>query len=579
MAETSNKTQDRRTKRDRPERIDSGQPELVFAALGGLGEIGMNCYLYGTGPAHDRTWLMVDLGITFPEGDFEPGIDVILPDLRFIEDNKIKLAGLVLTHGHEDHIGALLELWPRLKCPVFGTPFTLSLLRAKQSEQGNRHKIAYRELPTSGPFQVGPFDLEFIAVSHSIPEPQALLIKTAEGKVLHTGDWKLDATPYLGVDTDSNRLKQLGDSGIDAIVCDSTNAMREGRSPSESDVSASLIELIGKAKKAVCVTIFASNVSRIKAVAAAAEATGRQLVVSGRAMHRMIAVAIETGHLPKSFKYHDQQHFSYLQPHQALLLCTGSQGEMRAAMARISEGQHPDIKLGHGDTIIFSSRTIPGNEKVVGRIQNKLVERGCELVTDNDALVHVTGHPRRDELRDMYGWVRPRIALPMHGEARHLAANAKLARECGVPQTIIARVGDVVKLAPGEAIIIDEVPTGRLFRDGNLLVGSDESPVRERRKLAHVGIAFVTVVTDLKGKVVADPDVVLDGIPLTDEGGVDMIDIALDAVEATVKSIPPKRRNDPALIEDAVSKAVRAAIDRAWGKRPIVKCIVTQVDG
>ncbi len=558
--------------------IDSGGPELVFCALGGLGEIGMNCYLYGTGPANDRTWLMVDLGITFPEGDFEPGVDVILPDLRFIEDEQIKLAGLVLTHGHEDHIGAVLELWPRLKCPVYATPFVVQLLKAKQSEQGHRAKIAFHETPTSGKFTIGPFDLEFIAVAHSIPEPQALLVTTPEGRVLHTGDWKIDRTPYLGVDTDQNRLQQLGDEGLDAILCDSTNAMRDGRSPSETDVSNSLTGIISRASRAVAVTIFASNVSRIKAIAAAAEACGRTLVISGRAMHRMIGVAIETGHLPRTFKYHDQQHFSYLEPQKALLLCTGSQGEGRAAMARIADNQHPDIKLGKGDMIVFSSRTIPGNEKVVGRIQNKLIELGCELVTDNDALVHVTGHPRRDELRDMYAWTRPKVAIPMHGEARHMAANAKLAREAGVPQVMVVRVGDVVKLAPGPAQIIDEVPTGRLFRDGDLLVGSDEAPVRERRKLAVVGIAFITVVVDGKGKPIADPDVVLDGIPQTDKDGIDMIDIALDAVEATLKSSPNSRKRDPDQIEESVSKAVRSALERAWGKRPIVKCIVTQIE-
>jgi ribonuclease J len=559
-------------------RIDSGQPELVFCAIGGLGEIGMNCYLYGTGPANDRTWLMVDLGITFPEGDFEPGVDVILPDLRFFDDQQIKLAGLVLTHGHEDHIGAVLELWPRLKCPVYATPFVTQLLKAKQNEQGNRSKVAFRETPPSGKFTVGPFDLEFIAVAHSIPEPQALLVTTPEGRVLHTGDWKIDQTPFLGVDTDRNRLQQLGDEGIDAILCDSTNAMREGRSPSESEVARSLTEIIGRATRAVAVTIFASNVSRIKAIAEAAEACGRTLVVSGRAMHRMIGVAIETGHLPKTFKYHDQQHFSYLEPQRALLLCTGSQGEGRAAMARIADGQHPDIKLGQGDMIVFSSRTIPGNEKVVGRIQNKLIERGCELVTDTDALVHVTGHPRRDELRDMYAWVRPRIAIPMHGEARHMAANAKLAREAGVPEVMVVRVGDVVKLAPGKGQIIDEIPTGRLFRDGDLLVGADDAPVRERRKLATVGIAFITVVTDAKGKLLAEPDVVLDGVPQTDKDGTDMIDIALDAVEATLKSTPPGRKRDADQVEESVAKSVRSAIERAWGKRPIVKCIVTQVE-
>ncbi len=562
-----------RQKRSAP----SGQSELVFAALGGLGEIGMNCYLYGTGVEGNRTWILVDCGITFPEGDFEPGVDVILPDLRFIEERRDSLAALVLTHGHEDHIGAILELWPRLKCPVYATPFVAALLRAKQSEQKSRFKIPFRDLPETGAVTIGPFEIEPISVAHSIPEPQALLIKTAEGKVLHTGDWKLDATPYLGVDTDHARLKSLGDAGIDAIICDSTNALRPGRSPSETDVSKRLIEVIGECKRAVAVTIFASNVSRIKAVADAAEATGRTLVVSGRAMHRMIAVAQETGHLPKSLQYKDHQHFSFISPEKVLLLCTGSQGEPRAAVARIADNQHPDIKLGSGDTIIFSSRTIPGNEKPVGRIQNRLTDLGVTLITDTDTLVHVTGHPRQDELRDMYAWVRPRIAIPMHGESRHMHANAKLAREAGIPEVMVVRNGDLVKIAPGAAQIIDEIHTGRLFRDGDLIVGGDDAPVRERRKLATVGIAFITVVLGPKGQLACDPDVILDGIPSADENGRDMIDVALDAVENTFKSLSPPRRKDPDLVEDAVAKSVRGAIEAAWGKRPIVKCVVSRV--
>ncbi len=579
-ADRDDRRNGRRDDRPKPRQkraASSGQSELVFCALGGLGEIGMNCYLYGTGPESRRTWILVDCGITFPEGDFEPGVDVILPDVRFIEERRNDLAGIVITHGHEDHIGALIELWPRLKAPVYTTPFVAALIRAKQSEQGSKFKIPFRELPEKGAISIGPFDVEPIAVAHSIPEPQALLISTAEGKVLHTGDWKLDATPFLGVDTDRARLAALGDGGIDAIVCDSTNALRTGRSPSESDVSKNLVDLIGTCKRAVAVTIFASNVSRIKAVAAAAEATGRTLVVSGRAMHRMIAVAQETGHLPKSLKYQDHQHFSFVAPEKVLLLCTGSQGEPRAAVARIAEGQHPDIKLGTGDTIIFSSRTIPGNEKPVGRIQNRLTDLGVALITDTDALVHVTGHPRVDELKDMYSWVRPRIAIPMHGESRHMHANARLARECGVPEVVIARCGDIVKIAPGPAQIIDEVPVGRLFRDGDLIVGGDESPVRERRKLAVVGIAFITVVLGPKGQLACDPDVILDGIPKVDHDGNDMIDVALDAVENTFKSLSPPRRKDPDLVEEAVAKSVRAAIENGWGKRPIVKCIVSRV--
>ena len=554
--------------------------ELVFLALGGLGEIGMNCYLYGTGPADKREWLMVDIGITFPEGEFDPGVDVILPDLRFIEDDHVNLTGIVITHAHEDHFGALIELWPRLKVPVYATPFTATLIKAKLAENGNRTKIPIKEIPVSSKFQIGAFDLEFVAVAHSVPEPQALMIKTAEGKVLHTGDWKIDPTPYGGnTDTDSARLKKLGLEGVDAIICDSTNAMREGRSPSETDVSKSLAVEIGKCSGAVAVTLFSSNVGRIQAIADAAKLNGRSLVVAGRALHRMIGVAIETGHLSKDFRSHDQDHFQHIAPEKALLLCTGSQGEPRAALARIADNEHPVVKLTARDTVIFSSRTIPGNEKTVGRIQNRLVERGIQIITDNDALVHVTGHPRREELREMYAWVKPKLAIPMHGEARHMAAHAALAKAAGVPQVMIVRNGEIVRLAPGEGAVIDEAPVGRLFRDGRLLVESTEGPVRDRRKLAQVGIAVVSLVLDTKGQIAADPDVVLDGIPETDVNGRDVLDLVLDAIDNTLRSVPPKRRLDQDKIEEMVKKAVRSTIDNAWGKRPIVKVMTAMVEG
>jgi ribonuclease J len=555
----------------------NGASELVYVALGGLGEIGMNCYAYGLGASDKRQWLMVDLGITFPEGDFEPGVDVILPDLRFIQENRDNLAGLVITHAHEDHFGAVIELWPRIKCPVYATPFAAALLKAKLAEYGGQTKIPIREIPIDTHFKVGNFDLEFISVAHSIPEPQALAIRTEHGLVLHTGDWKLDDHPLLGKPTASARLQQIGAEGVTAMICDSTNALREGRSPSETDVGNSIMKIVQGAKRRVAMTIFSSNVSRIQAAANAAQATGRQLVVAGRAMHRMIEVAIETGHLPKGFKYHDQEHIAYLEPAQTLVLCTGSQGEPRAALARIADNQHPHVKLGNGDLVIFSSRAIPGNEKPVGRIQNKLVELGCELVTDGDALVHVTGHPRRDELKEMYGWIKPGLAIPMHGEARHMAAHAKLARESGAAKTMIVRNGDVVRLAPGSAQIVDEIHTGRLFRDGRLLVDHEDGPVRERRKLATVGIAVVTLTLDGKGQVAAEPDLILDGVPYQDMRGTNMEDIALDAVEATLKSIPGKRRGDVDMVADAVRRSVRAAIDQAWGKKPIVKVMVARV--
>jgi len=565
--------------RNLSQRDKAGPNEFVFMALGGIGEIGMNCYLYGLGPESGRKWLMVDLGITFPEGENDPGVDVILPDLRFIEDERANLAGLVLTHGHEDHIGAVIEHWPRLKVPIYATPFTAALLRSKLAEYGRGLKLPINEVDLNARFDVGPFSLELISVAHSIPESNALAVRTPLGMALHTGDWKIDPTPVIGAPTDGGRLAALGAAGVTAMICDSTNALREGRSPSELDVARSLAAIIKGAKRRVAVTIFASNVARIKAVADATRSAGRHLVVAGRAMHRMIEVAIATGYLPKNFKYHDQDHFSYVEPSEVVLLCTGSQGEPRAAVARIAEDEHPDISLEKGDLVIFSSRTIPGNEREVGRIQNKLVDLGCELITDTDALVHVTGHPRREELKEMYGWVRPRIAIPMHGEPRHLAEHAKLAKAAGVGQVLDIRNGDMVRLAPTPAAVIDEAPVGRLFRDGRLLVPSREGPVRERRALAFAGIVIVGIALSGRGELLADPEVALDGVPTADITGRSMQDIVLDAVDGTLRSIPPNRRKDAGTVREALRRAVRSAVEDAWGKRPIAKIMLTQVQG
>ncbi len=551
--------------------------ELVFMALGGIGEIGMNCYLYGLGPADDRQWLMVDLGITFPEGENDPGVDVILPDLRFIEAERRSLAGLVLTHAHEDHFGAVVELWPRLKVPVYATPFTAELLRAKLVEYGRGAQMPIHEVALNSRFPVGPFDVELVSVAHSIPESNALAIRTPQGLVLHSGDWKFDPTPVIGAPTDTAKLAALAAEGVGAMVCDSTNAMREGRSPSERDVAQSLARIVKDAKRRVAVTIFASNVARLRAVADAARAAGRQLVVAGRAMHRIIQVAISTGYLPPGFKYLDQDQFRYLQAHEVLALCTGSQGEPRAALARIAADEHPDISLDKGDTVIFSSRTIPGNERAVGEIQNRLVDMGCELVTDGDALVHVTGHPRREELKEMYALVKPGIVVPMHGEARHLAEHAKLARAAGIKQVLSVRNGDIVRLAPGVAEVIDEAPVGRLFRDGHLLVPAEDGPVRERRALAFAGLVVVALARSGRDGIVPDPEIVLDGVPQQDAEGRPMFEIVRDAVEGTIASIPRDRRKDPELVREAVRRAVRAAVDDAWGKRPIVKVLLTRV--
>jgi ribonuclease J len=502
---------------------------------------------------------------------------VILPDLRFIEERKGDLAGLVLTHAHEDHIGAVIELWPRLKAPIYATPFTAGMLRSKLAEYGGKLQLPITVVPLDSRFKVGPFDVELVTLAHSIPEMSALAIRTPHGLVFHTGDWKLDATPVIGKPLDEGRLARLGDEGVHALVIDSTNAFREGSSPSERDVAKSLTEIIKSAKGRVAVTTFSSNVARIRAVGEAARAANRQLVVAGRALHRVIEVARETGYLPQGFRHHDQDQFGYLERREVVLLCTGSQGESRAALNRISEEEHPDISLAKGDLVIFSSRTIPGNEKAVGRIENNLSRIGCDLLTDSDALVHVSGHPRRDELRQMYRWMRPKVVVPMHGETRHLKAQAELAREMGVKTVFPLTDGEILRLAPDPAVI-DDAPVGRLFRDGRLLVPETDGPVRERRKLSIVGVVLVSLVLSRKGAVLADPQAVIDGVPAANAEGDDMLDIVLDAVDGTLRSIPPQNRKNPENVGESVRRAVRAAVNEAWGKKPICKVLVNVVD-
>jgi ribonuclease J len=551
--------------------------DLVFLALGGLGEIGMNCYLYGLGTPQGRRWLMVDLGITFP-GEAEPGVDVILPDVRFIEEERSALAGIVITHAHEDHIGAVLDLWPRLRAPIYATRFAAGMLRTKLNESGGGLKLPITEVELGARFTVEPFDLQLISMSHSIPEPSGVIIRTPLGNVFHTGDWKLDRAPYFAETTDEARIRALGEEGVQALICDSTNAFREGRSPSETEVAASLTRIIGNAKRRVAVTTFASNVARIRAVADAAKETNRHLVVVGRAMHRVIQVAIDTGHLPPDFRYLDQQQFGYLEPDEVLALCTGSQGEPFAALARVAEDQHPDVQLGHGDLVIFSSRTIPGNEKPVSRVQNNLALLGCDIITDADALVHVTGHPRREELKEMYAWLKPRVAIPMHGEPRHLREHLRLARAAGVPDAHMLRDGMMIRLAPEPAVIVDDAPVGRIYRDGSLLVPGDGGTVRERRKLAFVGSVSIALVLSQKGEVLCDPEAALQGLPLETREGRLMADIVLDAVDGTLRSIPQAKRRDRELVRDAVRRAVRAAVNQVWGKKPIVTVLMSKVD-
>lgn len=559
------------------QKTNDNKEELVFLALGGLGEIGMNVYLYGLGPPKNRQWLMVDLGITFP-GPHEPGVDVVLPDLRFITAEKQNLAGLVLTHAHEDHIGAIVECWSDLEVPIYATPFTMGMLKAKLSEYGSHLHPQLHEIPLGGRFDCGPFNIEFVSMTHSIPETSGLAIRTELGLVVHSSDWKIDPGPMVGKPLDPEKMKAIGDEGVDVLVCDSTNVLRDGISPSETDVADSLTEIIKTAPKRVAVTTFASNVGRVLAVANAARAAGRHLVVAGRALHRVIDVAMDTGYLPDDFRYFEQDEFGSFDRKDIVVLLTGSQGEPRAALSRVAEGEHPEIKFSKDDLVIYSSRDIPGNEKAISRVQNALCRLGCRILTDREDLVHVTGHPRQDELRQMYEWLQPRALIPMHGEARHLRAHADFARSCGIKSALVPEDGEVVKLLPGKLALIDEAPVGRRYRDGKLIISGDDSPVRERRKLSHVGIAVVSLAMTRRGEVVADPLVVLDGVPVDTRDDDLMEDVILDTIDGTLESIPKGRRKNLDMVCDAVRRAVRAAFNEEWGKKPVVKVMLHVVE-
>jgi len=548
--------------------------ELVFAPLGGVGEIGMNLSLYGLGPERARKWLAVDLGVAFA-GDDLPGIDLIMPDIRFLIEERRNLLALVLTHAHEDHFGAIIDLWPRLRVPIYATPFSAALLEAKRQSEPGAPEIPVQVVPLGSRLTIGPFDVEFVSMSHSIPESNGLIIRTGLGTVFHTGDWKLDPTPVIGPATDETKLRALGEAGCLALVGDSTNAVREGRSPSETDVSKSLADLMAASPGRVAVTTFASNVARLRSVADAAKACDREVVVVGRAMERVVGVARETGYLEGVQEFRGTDTYGYLPPDKVVALCTGSQGEARAALARIAKDEHPDVTLSKGDRVIFSSRTIPGNEKAVGAVINGLINQGIEVITDRTHLVHVSGHPRRAEMADMYSWVKPHIVVPVHGEALHLFEHAALARKIGIPQVLTCRNGDLVKLAPGNPGVIDEVPEGRIYKDGRLLVDAEARTVADRRRLSMTGVVSVALALDDKGMLAADPEVELIGIPEADQEGEKFAELAYDVALETVEDMPKARRRDPDAIGESVKRAVRAAIASRWGKKPL--CIVLVV--
>lgn len=553
-------------------------PELVFLPIGGIGEIGLNCYLYGLGPVEDRSWLMIDLGITFPDAS-EPGVDVVLPDLSFIEDERRSLAGLLITHAHEDHIGAVADRWPRLRVPVYATKFASRLLRSKLQEVSYGSEVQIVEVAQGSRFNIGPFDVELATVAHSIPECNAVFLRTSSGNVLHTGDWKFDDAPALGAPTDEAKLGRFGDEGVHVLVCDSTNVLLDGMSASEAAVGETLKSLISRTRGRIAITTFASNVARLAGVGEAARVAGRELVLVGRAMHRIVEAARETGLWPEHLTYMDQDYFSTVPRENVLALVTGSQGEAQAALARIAKGEHPFVKLDRGDTVIFSSRTIPGNEEPVIRIQNQLADRGVRVVIDApDGPIHASGHPRRGELEKLYRLTKPRYLVPMHGEPRHLEAHLDFAEAQGVRPVRGVRNGRLFKLGPHEPRLIDnDVPIGRLYRDGNLVLRAGDPAIAERKRLSWNGIVAVSVVLQRNGEMATEPDVDLTGMPSVDAKGIDMGERVIGAVYNAVESIPRGRRKDPELVRDAVTRSVRAEMKLAWGKKPVCSVLVSMI--
>ena len=545
--------------------------DLVFLPLGGTGEIGMNLNLYG----HAGAWLMIDLGITFAD-DRVGGLDVLMPDPAFIEARRDQLAGLVLTHAHEDHIGAVPYLWPRLRCPIYATPFTAKVLSGKLQEAGLLEEAEITEVPMSGRFSVGPFELELITLTHSIPEPNAVVLRPGAGTVLHTGDWKLDPDPLVGEDYDEAALRGLAGERVLAMICDSTNALVDGDSGSEAEVCSSLNELIGEQKGRVAVACFASNVARVEAVFRAAEAHGRRVALVGRSLLRIFQAARDTGYLAGVRAPIRVEDLGYLPREEVLLLCTGSQGEPRSALWRIVRDEHPHVVLEEGDTVIFSSRVIPGNEISIGRLQNALSRQGLHVVTDRDHFIHVSGHPAREELAQMYQWVRPKIAIPVHGEARHLAEHAELARACQVPQALVAENGELIRLAPQGAEVVERVETGRLALDGTRLVPLGDESVRARQRMNFNGAAMATVVLDGKGALRTDPHVTLQG--LLDGQGEEGLEAARTTIREALARLSRAELRDDAAVHETVRVALRRWAYRLLGKRPVTDVHVLRLD-
>lgn len=549
--------------------IDAARNGLVYLPLGGAGEIGMNLYLYGC----EGKWIAVEMGVTFADQSL-PGIDLIVPDPSFAESLGDDLLAIVITHGHEDHLGAVPYLGLRFpRAPIYATPFAAGLIANKLMDAELEDALDLITKPLGARFTIGPFDVEYVTVTHSIPEPNALLIRTRFGTVLHTGDFKIDPSPLIGNPTDEVKISAAGDAGVLAIVCDSTNATIEGKTGSEAEVRESLTELIGRCKKRVAVACFASNLARITSLHHAAEANGRRVALVGRSLWRYTEVARACGYdVPQFLTEHDA---ARLPPERQLLICTGSQGEQGSALSRIAARDHA-VRLDPGDTVIFSSKEIPGNEKPIAAVQNLLLAQGVEILTDHDHFVHVSGHPAREDLARMYGLARPRIAVPMHGEMRHLSAHMDFARSQGA-EPVLVTDGAALRLAPGPARIVAHVGFGRLVVDGLRLLPLASPVISARRRLTYNGLAVVTVVLDRKGRLAAPPVVSIEGV-LDQEHDAATEETLADDVVSALRSLPRRASDDDTMVQDAVKRAIRQRTMAEAGKKPMVQVHLVRLD-
>jgi ribonuclease J len=542
--------------------------DLAFIPLGGTGEIGLNLNVY----RYDGQFLAVDCGLGFG-GPEHPEVDVMVPDPAWLGARSDRLAGLVITHAHEDHVGAVAHLWPSLRCPIYASPFVSAVLRRKLGEAG---LLGRAEIITQAPgsrWTVGKFDLEFLRVAHSVPEAQALAIRTTYGTILHTGDWKLDPNPLIGPPTDEAAFARLGEEGVLAMVCDSTNALVEGHSGSEAEVRRNLAAIIRKLKGRIAVTCFATNIARVESVALAARAAGREVALFGRSLRNAEAAARECGYLRDVPGFLTEEQASEAPDDGIVMICTGSQGEPRSAMAKIAADTHPHISLGEGDTVIFSSRMIPGNERAILRIQDELSRAGVEVMTADDHMVHVSGHPARDELRRLYQLVKPKYAVPVHGEWRHMNEHANLAEELGAEAYVIED-GDVLRLAPGKPDIVEAAPVGRLAVDGDRLLPLDGDVLAARKKMLFNGVVVASLAVDVSGRVLGLPQVSAPG--LFDGADAEPAQIAADLARALGDLPAPVRREDGTLRE-AARTAIRRAVGRRLRKRPSVEVHLLRV--